>query len=207
LRYPTVPGIPTAYIESSYRGHKAIPGTYTLYLTTGNDTSNAKGIIKDNPEYQLTAEDYKAYHGWMSKLESEVTNMHRLVNTAKTYQEELITLLKKLEGKTEFATIQTIGNELIKELKAWDEEMVQRKSTAYDDVENFPNKFTANFLFMMNHGEGSIPKINQATKNRYSELMELWKPLETEGKRLLEIAIPEFNKMAIESGIGVLVVK
>jgi hypothetical protein len=85
--------------------------------------------------------------------------------------------------------------------------MVQRKSTAYDDVENFPNKFTANFLFMMNHGESPIPKINQATKNRYSELMELWKPLETEGKRLLEIAIPEFNKMSIEAGIGVLVVK
>lgn len=207
LRYPTVPGIPTAYIESSYRGHKSIPGTYTLNLTTGNDTTNAKGIIKDTPAYQLTSADYQAYHEWMSKLESEVTNMHTLVNTAKTYQEELATLLKKLEGKTEFATIQTIGNQLIKELKAWDEEMVQRKSTAYDDVENFPNKFTANFLFMMNHGESPIPKINQATKNRYSELMELWKPLETEGKRLLEIAIPEFNKMSIEAGIGVLVVK
>ncbi|KAI9550225.1 hypothetical protein GHT06_003597 [Daphnia sinensis] len=164
LRYPTVPGVPTAYIESSFRGHKAIPGTYTLNLITGNDTANVTGIIKDTPEYQLTSADYQAYHEWMNKLESE-----------------------------------TKGKQFIEELKAWDEEMVQRKSTAYDDVENFPNKFTANFLFMMNHGESSIPKINQATKDRYSELMECWKPLEAEGKRLLEIAIPEFNKMAIEA--------
>jgi len=34
-------------------------------------------------------------------------------------------------------------------MKTWDEEMVQRKSKAYDDVENFPNKFTANYLFLI----------------------------------------------------------
>jgi len=84
---------------------------------------------------------------------------------------------------------------------------VQRKSTAYDDVENFPNKFTANFLFMMNHVESSIPKINEGTKARYAELMEHWKPLQAEGKRLIETAVPAFNKLASEKGVGVLFVK
>lgn len=207
LRHPTIPGIPTAYIESSYRGHKAIPGTYSLQLTTGNDNTIAIGIINDVPGYKLSPEDYQAYHEWMSKLESDVTNMHTLVNTAKIYAEELTALLKKIEGKTEFNILATHGNQLVNELKIWDEEMVQRKSTAYDDVENFPNKFTANFLFMMNHGESSIPKINHATKDRHAELIKLWEPLETEGKRLIEKAIPEFNKKAVEMKIGVLNIK
>jgi hypothetical protein len=74
-------------------------------------------------------------------------------------------------------------------------------------VENFPNKFTANFLFMMNHGESSIPSINEGTKARHAELMEQWKPLEAEGKRLVEKAIPTFNALAKEKGVGVLFLK
>ncbi|MFN3999979.1 hypothetical protein [Algoriphagus sp.] len=59
----------------------------------------------------------------------------------------------------------------------------------------------------MNHGESSIPKINEGTKARYSELLDQWKPLETEGKLLIENAVPTFNKLASEKGVGVLFVK
>ncbi|MBA4298560.1 MAG: glycosyl hydrolase [Cyclobacterium sp.] len=207
LRYPTMPGVPTAYIESSYRGHKAIPGIYTLRISSGAETAKTKAIIKDIPAYNLTPADYQAYHEWMSKLEADVTTMHTMVNTAKSYQDQLAELLKKLEGKAEYVALKTEGEKLIKELKAWDEDMVQRKSTAYDDVENFPNKFTANFMFMLNHGESSIPRINEGTKARYTELMDQWKPLQAEGKRLIETAVPAFNKLASEKGIGVLFVK
>lgn len=207
LRYPTMPGVPTAYIESSYRGHKAIPGTYTLRISSGAETAEAKAFLKDVPGYNMTHAEYQAYHEWMSKLEAEVTTMHTLVNTAKTYQDQLAELLKKLEGNVEYVSLKTEGEKLIKELKAWDEDMVQRKSTAYDDVENFPNKFTANFMFMLNHGESSIPRINEGTKARYTELLDQWKPLQAEGKRLIETAVPAFNKLASEKGVGVLFVK
>lgn len=207
LRYPTVPGVTGAYIESSYAGHKAIPGTYTVRLSGGGITVKAKGEIKDIPGYNLTPADYREYHLWMSQLESGVTTMHETVNKAKEYQDQLAELLKKLEGKPEYADLKKEGEKLMKELKAWDEEMVQRKSTAYDDVENFPNKFTANFMFMMNHGESSIPKINEGTKARFAELIEQGKTLEEEGNRLIETAIPAFNKLATEKGVGVLFVK
>jgi photosystem II stability/assembly factor-like uncharacterized protein len=207
LRYPTVPGIPTAYIESSYRGHKAIPGTYTLRLSAGGIASETKGEILDLPGTGLTAADYQAYHQWMSRLEAEVTAMHQLVNQAKGYQDQLKDLVGRMAEKPEYKELKLATQALIKELAAWDESMIQRKSTAYDDVENFPNKFTANFLFMMNHGESSVPRINEGTKARHTELMEQWKPLETEGKRLVGTAIPAFNALAKEKGVGVLFLK
>lgn len=207
LRYPTVPGIPTAYIESSYSGHKAIPGTYTLRLSGGGVTAEAKGEIQDIPGYNLTPADYQAYHEWMTQLEAEVTTMHTLVNTAKTYQDQLKDLVSRLDKKAEYKDLKTAAEKLIKEIQAWDESMIQRKSTAYDDVENFPNKFTANFMYMMNHGESSIPKINEGTKSRYAELMEQWKPLKAEGERLIQTSVPAFNKLASEKGVGVLFVK
>ncbi|MDF2157288.1 glycosyl hydrolase [Algoriphagus sp. CAU 1675] len=207
LRYPTLPGIPGVYIESSYRGHKAIPGTYTVKLSGGGISTEAKAEIKDIPAYKLTQADYQAYHEWMSQLESEVITMHTMVNTAKDYQDQLAGLLKKLEGNEALQGLKSEGEKLIKELKAWDENMVQRRSTAYDDVENFPNKFSANFMFMMNHGESSIPRVNEGTKAEYARLMEEWEPLKAEGDRLIQTAIPAFNKLANEAGVGVLFVK
>jgi hypothetical protein len=37
--------------------------------------------------------------------------------------------------------------------------------------------------------------------------MEQWKPLEAEGKRLVGTAVPAFNALAKEKGVGVLFLK
>ncbi|MCE2777849.1 MAG: hypothetical protein LW824_09550 [Algoriphagus sp.] len=129
--------IPTAYIESSFRGHKAIPGTYSLKLSAGNVlVAEAKGKIQDVPGSKLSAADFQAFHQWMSTLEGEVTQMHNLVNTAKKYQDQLQELIGKLDTKVEYKDLKLSAQNLVKELTAWDESMIQRKSTAYDDVEN-----------------------------------------------------------------------
>jgi len=207
LRYTTMPGIPTAYIESSYAGHKIIPGTYTLTLKSKLGDSQIKAIVKDNPNHENNPTNFKEYHAFMNQMESELTLMHTMVNKAMDYQTQLEALLNKMEGNPTYTNLLASGKNLMTELKAWDENMVQRKSTAYDDVENFPNKFTANYMFLINQTDSSIPKVNKGSRDRYAELTKEWEPLKAEGTRLLEVAIPAFNKMLGTTGIGVLFVK
>jgi photosystem II stability/assembly factor-like uncharacterized protein len=207
LRYTTMPGIPTAYIESSYAGHKIIPGTYTLTLKSKLGDSQIKAIVKDNPNHENNPTNFKEYHAFMNQMESELTLMHTMVNKAMDYQTQLEALLNKMEGNPTYTNLLASGKNLMTELKAWDENMVQRKSTAYDDVENFPNKFTANYMFLINQTDSSIPKVNKGSRDRYAELTKEWEPLKAEGTRLLEVAIPAFNKMLGTAGIGVLFVK
>jgi hypothetical protein len=85
--------------------------------------------------------------------------------------------------------------------------MVQRKSKAYDDVENFPNKFTAEYIFLMNQNDSSIPKLNSASKNRLDELNKEWMILKSKSDELIETIIPDYNKLLWENGIGALNVK
>jgi hypothetical protein len=80
--------------------------------------------------------------------------------------------------------------------------MVQRKSKAYDDVENFPNKFSANYMFMMNHCESDIPRINKPSVDRLNELTNEWNALEARGREFLDQDIPAFNKQLWEAGVG-----
>lgn len=46
------------------------------------------------------------------------------------------------------------GEILLFKIKTWDEALNQRKSQAYDDVENFENKFSAEYLYLFNQTGG-----------------------------------------------------
>ena len=204
MRYPTMPGIPTAYIESSFRGHKVMPGEYTLLLKSDLGESKNSAKIIGNPLYETDQETYMEYHAFMLSMEKELTSMHHMVNKAMDYQKQLKTFLDKIKGNEDLKSLSTAGQKLLKEMQAWDEDMVQRKSLAYDDVENFPNKFTANYLFLINQTESPIPKVNQGSRERYEELTKQWAVLKIEGERILNTAVPAYNNLLKEAGIGLL---
>ena len=202
LRHTTMPGIPEAYIEGSYKGHKVIPGNYELTLVYGKVTKLSGVQVLKNPLYKIDENDYKQYDEMMFKLESELRIMHTLVNTMYAKQKQLNEILTELPDDKKFEEVKKTGNTLINLMREWDEDMVQRKSKAYDDVENFPNKFTANYLFLINHTESSIPKVNQASIDRMNELNLEWSVLKKRAMEILDSSIPAFNELLWQSGIG-----
>lgn len=201
LRFPTITGIPGVYIESNYRGHKASPGKYSITLKKGDQTASANFEIQPNPLYPTDAKTYLEYHKVMSSMEAEVTKMHKMINALDSKRKQLDQLLATLTDEKHSA-LKKEGEALSEKLKLWDEDMVQRKSKAYDDVENFPNKFTANYLFMLNHTESDIPRVTQPSLDRKKELDAQWITLETRGRELLDKDIPAFNKQLWNSGVG-----
>jgi hypothetical protein len=96
---------------------------------------------------------------------------------------------------------------LVKQLKAWDEDMIQRKSTAYDDVENFPNKFTADYMFMVNQNESEIPRVNQPVLDLLKEYTPKWEALKARGLDLKNNLLPVLNKQLWEAGVGAVWIK
>jgi len=198
LHHTIMPGVPKAYIEGSYRGHKSIPGTYTMELTYSDETLTQELVIKANPLYPSTLEDYKTYDSFMSEMEASFMDMHHKVN--RIYKAK--TQISKILGQLKEEKIKSQGEKLLQKMTAWDEDMVQRKSKAYDDVENFPNKFTANYLFLINHCESSLPRINQPSRDRKEELDQQWATLKIRAVEIMETDVPVFNELLWEHGMG-----
>ena len=90
----------------------------------------------------------------------------------------------------------------MKKMKAWDDDMVQRKSKAYDDAENFPNKFTSNYMFLLNQTESDIPRVNQPSLDLMKELNAQWALLKGRADEILDKNIPAINKLMWEAGVG-----
>ena len=202
LRYPTMTGMPGAYLEAGYRGHKAPPGKYVIAVTLGNRTVTTDAEILPNPLYATDAAAYAEYHQFMSGMEREVSTMHETVNRLHAVQEQLSSLLATLPAGEQFAAIKRDGDALNGKLKAWDEDMIQRRSKAYDDVENFPQKFTANYLFLINQTESDLPRVNQPSRDLRAELEKQWAALKARSDALATVEIPALNRKLWEAGIG-----
>jgi len=207
MRHTSLPGIPTAYIEGSFRGHKAMPNRYTASIQQDNKISEVSFTIMRNPLYDVTKEAYQETHDFKTKTEKNLTDMHLRVNNLKKVQSQISLILKTLSKETKDSKLKSEGEALVKKLNSWDEAMVQRKSKAYDDVENFPNKFTAEYIFLINQNDSGLPKVNQASKNRLAELDKQWENLKKISEALIKIDIPVYNKLLWNQGIGALKTK
>lgn len=202
MRHPIMPGVTGAYLEANYRGHVASPGTYTIELKSGGEVVSSQAIIVENPLYQTATNEFAAYDAIMSSMEQSLTEMHQKVNRLKSVQGQISKALQTLQKSTGNEALAKSGIELLKELVAWDETMIQRKSKAYDDVENFPNKFTAEYIYLINQTESAVPRVNQPSIDRKTELDAQWKTLKAQADNFINASIPEFNKQLWEAGVG-----
>lgn len=202
LRHNTMPGVPNVYIESSYKGHKAIPGRYSLTIRIGDISKSSYLDIIPNPLYLTDQKTYTDYSILMKQMENEVKLMHEMINSLNNKRIQVEKILLSLDNNDKYKDIKISGTSLSGLMKSWDEDMVQRKSKAYDDVENFPNKFTANYLFMLNHNESDLPRINQSTLDRKKELDEEWMLLKLRANEFIKKGLPSFNQQLWEAGVG-----
>ncbi|WP_350289358.1 glycosyl hydrolase [uncultured Croceitalea sp.] len=198
MKTPILPGIPGTYIESAFSGHRVPPGQYGIRLKVGDKIVSAKGKINAVPTYKTTPEQYAEYHAFLTDAEANLIAMHNTVNALYKVQQQLKEVLNNVEDNV----LKSEGEKLIAELDAWDKEMIQRKSQAYDDVENFPNKFSAEYLFLIDATNSAIPRVNQPSKDRKKELDAQWDVLKSKAEVLKRKAIPEYNKKLWDAGIG-----
>jgi photosystem II stability/assembly factor-like uncharacterized protein len=202
MRYPTMMGVPNVNFEVSFAGHKALAGNYTLTLKSDKETVTTTAEILANPLYPNDEKTNKAYHTIMLEMETEAIKMHQMVISMDAKREQLEQLLKKLPTETAFKAVYTEGSDLLKKMKTWDEDMIQRKSKTYDDVENFPNKFTAEYFYLINQTQSDIPVVNQPSMDRKRELDAQWAVFKAQAAEILDKGIPMLNKKLWELGVG-----
>jgi hypothetical protein len=201
MKHPSLPGIPEAYIETSYSGHRALPGVYKAILRIGEVQKQVAVRLESNP---LEALDEKALIEWdtfMTAGENTYREMAEMVNTLYSLQLDLKDLLGNDEISGNTALKEAI-TEVLESTISFDNDMIQRLSKAYDDVENYPNKFTASYLYVLNQTASSLPKLNMGSVSRMAVLNKEWALLKVRGENLKNDKIPQLNKLLWDAGIG-----
>lgn len=201
LSHNDLVGAPKVYIEGGYRGRQVMPGEYTAILKVGDETVEKTFSVLKNPVLEISDYNFAAYDDFLKEMEETLNDMHTKVNKLHTIQNQVKSIMSKLEGD-EFAEVKKVGKDLVNRMHTFDTTMVQRMNKAYDDVENFENKLSAEMLFLISQSRNSMRRINAASKERYQEINKLWQPLKAEAEALLEKEIPAYNKLLWNAGVG-----
>lgn len=201
MRHISRPGVPAVYIEGSYRGHKVSPGKYSLELSVAGQSVVTELSIRENPHATVAPEVHEAYQKMLGQLSGTFTFMVQTVNTMRDYRDQLQKIMDQIQAKKLPTELTNEIASLTQDMDRWDENMVQRKSKAYDDVDNFENKMTGNYLFLVNQAESDIPAVTKAVQDEQKRLDAAWSEALNEALQISQQKLPALNKKLLEAGV------
>ena len=195
LRRMNMPTIDNVYIEGSYAGGRIAPGKYSITLTVDGAAQTTPFVLQADPRIKASEADYATQDKLLKKIEADVTDIHVSVVKMRNLVKQIQNLNELVGGDTTKAPLVAIGKSIIDKAGKWEEQLIQSKSQSYDDVINFVNKLSANFIFV--HGEvgGTVPYVTAGQELRFNELHEEWMSYKTGMNQLLSQEVSNFNSL------------
>lgn len=204
-RYPTMKGVPSVFIEGSFAGHKVSPGKYTAKLTLGTEEKSVSFNVLPHPGIQATAQEYEQQHQTMLAIERGINEIHESINNARSMKKQINDLVEIIGGKPEWKAAVDAGKAVVKKIEAWEEKVVQPKAQSNDDIINFVNKLSADYIFLKGELDDNIPYVTTGVTQQLSALDEQWKALKAEYNGLIQNEVTPFNKLCTDLKIEAIV--
>lgn len=200
LRYTTLPGVKDVFIEGSYKGRKAAPGDYTARLKTPTDEKSVSFKILPDPRIKSSQADYDKQEKTLAAVDGKVKEIHDAVNQMRLVKKQIKDLEDLLIDTVKFKAVIDSGRSLTKRITSWEEKLVQPKSQSNDDVINFMNMLTADYIFVKGEMNTNIPGVTSGQLKRIEELNNQWEPLHKKYNDLQQ-QVEAYNLQCRNAGI------
>jgi photosystem II stability/assembly factor-like uncharacterized protein len=206
LRFPTLKGVPTVFIEGSFQGRKVAPGNYLLRLRLSGEEKTAPVRVLPHPLIKATKADYADQQTWQKKVEDDINAIHQSVVNMRKVKKQLTDFNALTKDDKTMKELQEKAKAIADKLSKWEDELVQNKAQSNDDIINFVNKLSADFIFLRGEMDTNIPIVNDGAKQQYDVLHAQWEKLKADMQSLLDNEVAAFNKMCVEKQVSKLVV-
>ena len=200
MRYATLPGVPNVFIEGSYRGRKVAPGKYEARLKTDKEQKTTGITILPDPRINATASDYLLQQQTLAEVDNKIKEIHDAVNQMRIVRKQINDLIELLTDTSTYKTVIESGKKLVKKITTWEEKLVQPKAQSNDDIINFVNMLSADYIFLKGEMDVNIPEVTNGQQQQLTALNGLWQPIKNEYTDL-QMQVTEFNALCRSLGI------
>jgi hypothetical protein len=205
MRYPILPGVPNVFIEGSYLGHKAPPGNYRAVLQIGEQKIETSFRILPDPRLSNSMKEYEEQDAFLQELETNFSDIHHSILKMRKVKNQLKLLTPLLGEKQELADLKEKAEKLTKKINEWEEELVQNKAQSNDDIINYINKLSADYIFLKGEADANIPYVTGSQREQLAALNLRWQKYKGMKEDILRTDLSDFNRLCKERGIGTLV--
>lgn len=205
MRHATIPGVPSVFIEGNYAGRKAVPGNYSVKISALGQEKTAPVSILPDPRIKAAIADYEQQDKLLAAVEEEVTEIHRSVLRMRQINKQVNELTKLVANRPELKQVGEKGKALSKRIEAWEDELVQNKAQSNDDVINYENKLSAEYLFLKGEMDTNVPYVRQAHQTRFKELNATWQKHKADRDAILK-EVDLFNQLCRQMNVQNIIV-
>lgn len=201
LRGEPIKGVPTVFIEGSFEGYRVAPGQFTARLKANGQTLTAPVQVVPRPGLDFPASDYAEQEALMKQICEETSEIHLAVNKSRKTMAQLKETSSLLKDKKESAQLAKQADSLATLLQAWEDDIVQNKAKSNDDIINYVNKLTADYIFVKGEMDANTPYVTKGQRDQFNTLHAQWVALKNR-KAGLDAAIGKLNQDIAKAGIG-----
>lgn len=206
MRYPTLPGVPSVFIEGAYDGRKAAPGNYTGKLKYGKNVKAVSLKILPDPRINATAAEYADQQDLGSKLEAGIKEIHETVLRIRKVRKQINEVVDLLKDNAQFKDITDSGKNITAKLQKWEDEIVQNKAQSNDDIINFINKISADYIFVKGEMDANIPYVTSGQRLQYEKLNADWLKLKSDINGILNKDVAGFNALCKQKNLDKIII-
>jgi photosystem II stability/assembly factor-like uncharacterized protein len=194
LREESIASIPGVFIEGSYDGARVVPGMYKASLHLDSTIYDKTFQVLADPRIKATAADYEKQANLLQNIAADVNDIHVSVVRMRNMKKQLAGIIDRIENKEAFKIIITLADSINDKIDEWEAKLIQTKSESNDDVINFVNKLTANYIFLRGELDTNTPHVTSGHVQRFKELNTEWLIYKAELNAILEKDIKNFNE-------------
>lgn len=206
LRRNALPSVAGVFVMGNYQGHLSPPGKYTFRLFSKTDTVETMVTLLADPRIKTSEDDFRLQQTLLLQIESTVKDVHQSVNRFRSVKNQLnnrLVLLREMEGKEELVKI---GETALKNITAWEEQLIQPKQKTFQDVINFRNQLNAELLQLRGMIDSHLPKPTKGTQLRLNELLDSWENHKIDMNEIIKKEIGGFNAAYQSRNIPALII-
>jgi len=174
FRNETLPGIAKVFIFGDYQGYRVSPGQYMARLSTENDTSTVEFMVTIDPRLNVEPSGFDEQQELLAKTYRATRKINESVTYMRKVKSQIEDWNKHLFENESLDTLVNLGESIIEKIDAWEKGLISPKQETFQDVVNYENKLSSNFMFLKGYLDSHDPTVTAGARERLNDLMEIW---------------------------------
>jgi photosystem II stability/assembly factor-like uncharacterized protein len=185
-------------------GPRAVPGTYSVKVSSGSWSQTQTFALNGDPRYSTTQAEYEAQYKMAVEVGTTISELYGQLARIRDVKAQATKLAEKAGTSSPVAAA---TKTLIERLEAVEGEITQLRGEGGQDALNFPGRIDNQWVVLYGNIVGTERGPSKGMREAHEDLKPKTAALMQRGEAALKNDVSAFNAVATKAGLSPIVVK
>lgn len=206
LRTEAPPRVAGVLQPGNPQGYRVPPGTFSVRLTAFGTTLTQPLRVAPDPRERYSDQQIAAHVRLARQAWERVAELHNNVIDVRSVKDQVTGVLGKIADRQDVQDVKDLARSITTKVDSVDGRLVQPKMKTFQDVINFRNGISDQYLYLQEAIDGSEPPLTKGMTDRFVEIEAEYAPYAEIVRRVLA-DVERFNALLKAKGIEGVIVK